>query len=334
MILDPETIQQRTEKVGKTYTFTENQNPRLPAQYWFQNSTDGLTLFVVFYTQACRWSKCLGCNLPSKMSQYHVDYKDIMKQIDYIFDYVIDDKAKKEIRKIIISNNGSILDEDTFSTTALVYFYAKMNMECPNITTLTLETRPEYVDVEELEIMSRVLKEGETPTQLELAIGFEAFDDDIRNKHFYKGLNLEGFENLVQKAAKYKMRIKTYFMMKPVPSMTEEEGLKDIVNAINYLDQISSKYDTEINMHLNPTYVAKGTPLEDSFRRGEFQPPQLESVRQAVLSAEGKYLTIFVGLNDEGLAVEGGSCIRENDDELVVRFERFNRTQDYSVLKD
>ena len=51
----------------------------------------------------------------------------------------------------------------------------------PGIETLTLETRPEYVDWEELEVLSRALKEGETQTTLEVAIGFEAFDDTIRN---------------------------------------------------------------------------------------------------------------------------------------------------------
>ena len=46
---------------------------------------------------------------------------------------------------------------------------------------LTIETRPEHVDFEELEFIARALKESEGETKLEIAIGFEAFDDDIRN---------------------------------------------------------------------------------------------------------------------------------------------------------
>ena len=35
------------------------------------------------------------------------------------------------------------------------------------------------------------------PAEFELAIGFEAFDDTIRNQIFYKGLALETFEELL-----------------------------------------------------------------------------------------------------------------------------------------
>jgi uncharacterized Fe-S cluster-containing MiaB family protein len=86
-------------------------------------------------------------------------------------------------------------------------------------------------------------------------------------------------------------------------------------------------------MHLNPTYVAIGTALEQAFHKGGYTPPSLESLRQAVLTARDKKISVFVGLNDEGLAVPGGSFIREGDEALVKRFEQFNRTQDFSVLE-
>jgi len=42
--------------------------------------------------------------------------------------------------------------------------------------------------------------------------------------------------------------------------------------------------------------------------------------------------SFVIGLFDEGLAVEGGSFLREGDEELVNKLERFNRTQDYNIL--
>ncbi len=327
-----EAILYRTESVGKSYHFGEAQNPSLPAQHWFQQSTDGLTLFIVFYSQACRWSKCLGCNLPSKMSQFHVPFDKLMKQVDYVFDYVVSEENRSEIRKVIVSNNGSILDEDTFSSTALFYFIAKMNMTCPSAKTLCIETRPEYVDIEELEILARVLKEGETHTQLEIAVGFEAFDDDLRNQVFFKGLTIRSFEELAEKLAQHQFKLKTYFMLKPVPGMTEAEAIEDIVSGIEYLSAIAKKYDIEINMHLNPTYAAYGTPLEKAFNEGTFSPPKLQSIQQILLSARDKGISIFVGLYDEGLAVPGGSCVNDPADKLVAAIERFNECQDYDLL--
>ncbi len=67
-------------------------------------------------------------------------------------------------------------------------------------------------------------------------------------------------------------------MLKPIPDLSEDDALKDIINAINYLDEISKKYKLKLNMHLNPTYAAKETALEDAFKDGSFVPPLLETV--------------------------------------------------------
>ncbi len=330
---DTEKIEERTSAVGKFYDFDKQHDPRLPAQHWFQHSLEGHTCFVVFYTQACRWSRCLGCNFPSKMHLEHVSFNKIMKQIDFLFEYVLLTEDKIKLNKFIISNNGSVFDQKTFSTTALLYFLAKMNIECPNISIVTIETRPEYVDTAELEVLSRALEEGNTPTQIEIAIGFEAFDDNIRNDHFKKGLNLNVFEKMVEELSTFKhYKLKTYFMLKPIPDLTEEDAISDIMNAIDYLSSISAKYDIEINMHLNPTYAAVGTPLETAFKEGRFEPPYLKSVCKVIQSAKGKNISIFVGLFDEGLAVPGGNCIREGEDHLVEALEKFNQTQDFSLL--
>jgi len=323
-----------SQKAGKTYTFDEKHDPTLPAQQWFQESDEGLILFIVFYTQACRWSRCLGCNLPSKVSQDHVPYKSLMTQIDHIF---VDPEVRSRaslIRKVIISNNGSVLDEDTFSSTALMYLIAQLNLNFPNLSVLSMESRPEYVDLAELEFISRALAEGDTPTRLEIAIGFEAFDNRIRNEVFDKGLSLEAFEGLVLKMAPYGYHLKCYFMQKPVPGMSDVEAVADIQNAIDYLNRIADKHDIHINMHLNPTYVATGTALETAFRKGRYTPPFLEDVAEAAHHARAKSVSIFIGLSDEGLAVEGGSFLLEDNQALVDKLERFNRSHNFNILDE
>jgi len=321
-----------TQEAGKFYTFDEAHDEKLPAQMWFQESDEGLILFIVFYSQACRWSRCLGCNLPSKMSSKHVSYKALIAQIDHVFHDREVVRRRQDIRKVIVSNNGSILDEETFSSTALMYLMVQLNLNLPNLALLSIETRAEYVDMAELELISRALAEGDTPTQLEIAIGFEAFDDHVRNSIFNKGLSLKTFEDFIDKMASYGYRLKCYFMQKPVPGMTDNEAIADIQNAIDYLSQMAAHYSIGINMHLNPTHVATGTMLEEAFRKGEYAPPFLWDVARAARHAKSKPLSIFIGLFDEGLAVEGGSFLREGDEELVNKLERFNRTQDYNIL--
>lgn len=322
-----------SQNAGKDYTFEDGHDENFPAQMWFQKSHEGLILFIVFFTQACRWSRCLGCNLPSKMSVRHVPYKAILVQIDSVFQNTDVINRRKSIRKVIVSNNGSILDQKTFSSTALIYLLSRLNLNLPNLDILSLETRPEYVELSELEFISRALNEGKTPTQLEIAIGFEAYDDYIRNGIFNKGLSKKTFQKFVRMLAPYHYRLKCYFMQKPVPGMTDDEAVTDIQNGIDYLSRISNKYGIFINMHLNLTYVAKGTILEKSFINGEYSPPFLIDAGRAALHAKDKPISIFLGLSDEGLAVKGGSFIRKGDEKLVMELERFNRTQDYNILE-
>ena len=90
----------------------------------------------------------------------------------------------------------------------------------------------------------------------------------------------------------------------------------------------------KINVHLNPTYVAAGTMLAEAFEKGEYSPPALIDVARAVRSARGKSVSVFVGLYDEGLAVEGGSFLRPGDEEAVARLEMFNLRQEFDVLDE
>jgi len=268
------------------------------------------------------------------MSKEHVSYKALIAQVDHIFNDPKVLEHKESIQKIILSNNGSVLDEVTFSSTALMYLMAKINLSFPNLHTLCMETRPEYVEVEELEFLSRALKEGGTPTELELAIGFEAFNEKIRNEIFQKGLSFELFENFIKKIAPYKYRLKCYFMQKPVSDMSDEKARKDIEQGIDYLSTIADKYNIRINMHLNPTYAAKGTVLEEQFIEGHYMPPFLIDVARAAYHGKGKNISIFIGLFDEGLAVEGGSFIRPGDELLIEELEKFNKTRNYDFLAD
>jgi hypothetical protein len=319
---------------GKTYAYNEDHDENRPSQMWFQESDEGLILFIVFYTQACRYSRCLGCNLPSTASRSHVNYRALINQVDYVFSDPEVIERRMDIRKVIVSNNGSVLDQDTFSSTALIYLVAKLNLNMSHLYVLSLETRVEYIDVPELEFLARALAEGDVQTQMELAVGMEAFDDRIRNEVFYKGLELEAFEDTVAMIAPYGFKLKCYFMLKPVPGMSDDEGIQDIQRAIEYLCGVSRKHGVTISMHLNPTFVAYGTQLEKSFQKGEYTPPRLIDVARAAVYAENRNVPVFLGLFDEGLAVKGGSFLRAGEEKLVKTLERFNRTQDFEILKN
>jgi radical SAM enzyme (TIGR01210 family) len=309
-----------------------NHNPNEPLRFWFQESSEGLILFIVFYSMACRYGKCMGCNLFCEVSQKYIDYEHLMAQTDYTLENKrVLDKAQL-IKKVIVSNNGSVLDQDTFPSMALMYLIAMLGRNLPNLKILSLETRPEYVDAAELEFLSRA-KEESGLKNIEIAIGFEAFDDYIRNTKFRKNISLEVFEKFVDKVVQFDLSIKCYFMLKPVPGMSNKDAVLDIRRAIRYLANVSQRKHAKINLHLNPTFAAKGTLLEEELHKGRYEPPHLIDAVKAILPAENTPISVFIGLDDEGLAAIDGSFLRPGEEALVKELEKFNQTQDYEILK-
>jgi radical SAM enzyme (TIGR01210 family) len=312
--------------------FNDSHNPNRPLQFWFQESHEGVILFIVFYTQACRYGRCVGCNLYQQQSPHPIDRLCLIRQIDQVFHDEDILARSQEVNKIILSNNGSILDEQTFSSTALTYFMFLVGQHFPFTRVLSLETRPEYVSLREMEFLSHIRQET-ILENIEIAIGVEAFSDHIRNVRFNKNLSIEAIEHLIERVSAYHFGVKCYFMFKPVSHMTTIEAINDIQSAIDFLDGCAQKYNVDINLHLNPTYVARGTCLASEFLQGLYEPPYLIDIVQAVKLGKGKRLNIFVGLNDEGLAVEGGSFLRAGDEGLVKTLEEFNKTQNYALLQ-
>lgn len=321
---------------NKTHGFDDSHDPKKPITHFFQETHEGLVLFVIFFTQACRWMRCSGCTLPSTSALRHIDFGDMMDQTHSIFMEPDVLARAHEIQKVIVSNQGSVLDEETFPTSALIHFVAKCNKHLPNMRVLTLESRPEYVDDFELDVLARALEEGQTITTLEIAVGVEVFDNDIRNHVFGKGLRLKTLDELIERLAKHGFRLKCYFMFKPVVDehMTANQAIEDIRHAIRYLSDLLDRIPgSTISIHLNPTYVARGTMLEVAFLAHAYTPPHLMDVVRAVRFGEGRGVPIFIGLNDEDLAVPGGSFIRPGDENLLPIIDTFNKTQDYSLFR-
>lgn len=331
-------IRETTRRSGKDYRFDDDRDPCRPLMVFFQESHEGVVLFVVLYTLACRYSQCTFCPLPGTATTRHIGYTQLMDQIDAVFAEPEVRRRRAEIRKVIVSNQGSVLDEATFASTALIYLVAQCKRLLPHLDVFSLETRPEYVDDEELEFLDRAMSEGHD-TLLEIAIGFEAFDEHLRNDVLRKGLWLEehrrhSFEDLARRVASHGFHLKSYFMLKPAAELDDDTAIADIQGAIDYLSGVAQHYGAHLSMHLNPTFVGAGTPLQDAFEQGRYAPPTLHHLARAAVHGEGKGVPIFLGLNDEGLAVQGGSFLRPGDGPLVARLERFNRSQDYAILRD
>jgi len=302
-----------------------------PIFHWYRETPFGKELTICLYTRGCRYGACSFCALPSVTAgDRDIPYKTINAQVDHVF-ASYSKEALAEVWKLSIFNNGSVLDQETLPTKSLLYLILKA-CELPSLEVVSLETRAEYVEDWELKVLHQLVGDKVT---IEIALGFETHDERIRNRILHKGLSERRFRELLELLAGSGTRLKCYVMVKPDPAQSEEDGIREASESIHYLGRSAREFGVAISAHLNPTFVARGTELEGSFEKAGYQPPDLASVVDVLQATRDDGVWTFVGLDDEGLASEGGSfrCDRLPRGPLTDALWSFNASKDYAALR-
>ena len=301
-----------------------------PLFHWYVDSAYGKELVLALYTRPCRYGRCAFCSLPD-MSEGgdSVSAADIEKQIDYILTQY-SEKQLNNIAKVSVYTASSSLDQECLPTRSLMYLALKVSF-LPKLELISLETRPEYVEDWELKALHNVLGRK---VQIEVGIGYETHNLELRNKILEKGLTTKALHRLLKKLAENKASLKAYLMLKPHPSLSEEEGVIEAQNGVQEIFDLGKAYDVPVSIHLNPTYIAEGCSLTNEMLDSGFQPPELTSIIKVVEFASHLNISIYVGLDDEGQAVEGGTFRSTGlDKEKAVKaLLDFNRHQDFEKM--
>ncbi len=276
-----------------------------PMEFWFYNSSIGNGLFLILYTPKCRYAKCSGCNLPSLSSQSKTTSPSaVYKQVDTVLQNSLSHKEKESIKEMILSNNGNLFDIKTMPTLSLLYTINALIEELPSLEKIIIESRIEYLNEHQLKTINEVLSAHEDRNiKIEIALGFEIFDDEIRNGYYQKGFYKSALEKLMPLFSKYDVSLKFYMMYKAVPNMSTQEAIDDMNNVSKYAHELINTYDVNINIHISPTYVAVGTLLEKEFNDGNYTPPGPKEVDMLCQQLEiFDNVSYYISLNDEGLS--------------------------------
>jgi radical SAM enzyme (TIGR01210 family) len=286
-------------------------------------------LVLALFTKGCLYRRCSFCALPSlSAGADDVSAADIKAQVDLVM-RGCPAKQRRGIRRVTVYNSGSVLDRRTLPTEALWYLFEKL-AAFPALAEVSLDTRAEFVEDQELGGLKARIK-----GRLTVAVGYETHDERIRNRVLRKGLSEEAFHRLAVKLAAHGVRLKAYVLIKPEASLTEAQAVTEAVRTLKHLRDAGRRLGLEVEAHLNPTYVARGSALEEEFRLKHYQPPRLWSVVDIISRLAGQGLAIHVGLDTEGLAVRGGTfrnCGR-CDPRVRAALRAFSSSQDYGLLR-
>ncbi len=190
------------------------------------------------------------------------------------------------------------------------------------------------------------IRKEKNPVKAQISCGYETQDPYIRNNILNKGYPEEIVRQSFQLCSEInaKVNVKTgapvmfdkYILLKPAPGMTNGEAIDESVKTISHLNELGQHFNVPISIRLNPTFVAKNSYLHRQFEENNYTPPTLKDVINVLRMCHAKNIKspIFVGLNDEGLGVPGGSFKRRSDSDALYykALQQFNFLQDYKSL--
>ena len=214
---------------------------------------EGKALSIILPTVGCRWRRCNMC------SYFEDSPGDASIDLFKIFVEEFNNAYDDEIKKVKLFTSGSFLDPKEVSPDCAKRIISFLSEK--EISEVTLESRPEYVEEEYLE----ELKEN-NGLQIEVAIGLESSNNKILKHSINKGFTFENFLSASEVLKKLGIINKAYLMIKP-PFLTEKEAIHDAINSAKSIENIADV------ISFNPMTVHKNTLVEYLWNKGEYSPP-------------------------------------------------------------
>jgi archaeosine synthase beta-subunit len=302
---------------------TRARTPIYSGMRWFLGRRD---LCVSFYTMKCQFT-CSYCALPQRSANEPVAVGDLNAQIDGAFGDFAHEHAA--IQQISFGNEGSALDPRRFYRESLHHLLDHA-AQLPKLEVIAMETRPEYIREDVLrQIQAR------TDKRLDVTVGFETQDDDIRIRQLNKRISKRIMEERIALLGDLGVRLTSYVMVKPAPGMTDEHGVREAIATIAYLKEVCDRHGVELIAYLTPTYIAGGSVLARTVGADAYTPPTIQNILEVVLGGHELGVKVYTGLWNEGLAGDGEDFTGREGYDPAIRdaIAAFNRTDDFTSLE-
>jgi len=264
------------------------------------------SLTVLLTTKGCYWARRDGCTMCGYIADANPDAQsaDIQKQL---FEVLAQYGTAFKIVKLFTS--GSFLDQEELPIDARDAILSAL-ADTPKVI---VESRPEFVTSE---ICGDVVRSNR---HVEIAIGLETSNDDIRDSCINKGFTFRDFVRASKVAHSDGLTVKAYLLLKP-PFLTEVEALENAIqsthDAAPYADTIS----------LNLCNVQKGTLVEALWKKRLYRPPWLWTAVE-VLKRVKPIATIICDPVGAGTARGPHNC-GKCDRQVILEIKEFSLSQD------
>ena len=281
-----------------------------PVTVWrSQDLLDGRlaeSLTMILRTVGCRWNRCTMCGYAGEGAP--ATAQDLIAQFECALE-----RSSSDVSVVKIYTSGSFLDPDEMPVAARDEILKRL--QALGIKKLVIETRPEYVTPEAIEICLSSI-----PT--EFAIGLETSSDLIRENVIRKGFTFQDFADASEAVHRQGGKVKAYLLLKP-PLLSEGQALRDAIASAS-----AARGHADI-LSLNLCNVQRNTVVERMWERGEYRPPWLWSALEVLKSVPGPIVCDPVGAGTRRGPHNCGLC----DDDVAKAIRAHALAQDIAPFQ-
>lgn len=222
---------------------------------------------------------------------------------------------------ICLYNDGSLLSEDEISVSVISQIFEILE-QIPTVKKVVIESRVDDVVESRIQQIRNVYHK-----EMEIAVGFESCNQEVRELCMNKYFSNERFEYAVKMCKSYQIDIIPLMILKPV-FLTEREAIQDYVQSLQYLEQFHlSRIDMEIMT------IEKNTLTYLLWKQGYYHLPKLWSVIEILRQKEKFNLHTRVYISPMHYSVEA-ECSSSNCEKCNVKvIEQFSQYNVYGNTK-
>ncbi len=271
------------------------------------------TLVIIFRTRGCTWAYKSGCSM---CGYFNDSAWEKVTDEELISQYNIAMEKFKDQKFVKIFNSGSFLDETEISKKVRDKILKDLNTKVEKVS---FESRPEYITEDTIDDVKNIFKNK----VIEIGIGLETADDNIRKDCINKGFTFKDFKKAADILKKNSFRLKTYVLIKP-PFLTEKESINDAISTVKKIKDF-----TDV-ISFNPCNVQKRTVVEYLWKKNLYRPPWLFSVVE-ILKESKRIVNDNVRLKCDvagGGSIRGAHNCKKCDNRYLKEISKFSLNQD------
>ena len=302
-----------------------------PIAVWMQDDIYrdfkiGKSLTIILRTEGCYYAKeggCLMCSYLMDSSPEKLTAENIINQFNYAIEKYKDDLKNLRDFSVKIFTSGSFLDDREVPKEARIHIYKELS-SFDNLKELAIESRPEFITENRLSEIRNYLS-----TNVEIGVGIESFNDEVREKAINKGITTEEIIKAVELSKNYDIGIKAYLLIKPLFISEKEAILDSIRSAISCIEIGCSR------VSFCPATVHKGSIMEYFFNKNQYRPPFLWSILEILKEVKKTCPNSLIMCDTAGVGSERGAHNLKNckcNKIIKNKLETFTLTQDIKIL--